>query len=280
MNKITISIFLLILLSGCNFLNQKENEDILSVKKSSTDLGAMYTEKTIEQVVQDIAGVSGTAKWSSSTPTGDFSKEVKLVEVIISKSDTVIYSTIRIQFIFNRSTGYVKQGVILVNSRAISLMEWWSYYTNILLYNSGMYKSASDKNQNNESSGIKDSEKESSQGNNEINLTTFTISSVPDTLSGCSCWLCESKNQDIPRKYFFYSDMGPNCIISVNSKILLLKSLNQDDEYENETYKVIIRNKKVISSEGEGSEMTAEIVVTNKSSGKETIKHLYGGCGC
>ena len=125
-------LLLLVLFTQCT----QENSDILAVKKSKSDLGAM-DEKTIEEVVQGIVGVYATSDWSSFKPMGNFSNDVRVVEVKITKKDTLVYKTIVIQFMYNRSTGYVKQGAITINGQKCSMEQWWAFYTNILILNSG-----------------------------------------------------------------------------------------------------------------------------------------------
>jgi hypothetical protein len=144
--KVLISIFLFTFFSNCSF----QNSDIIAVKKSITDLGGMYS-KTVEEVVQDVVGVHGSANWSAFKPAENFSEEVRVVEVNITKPDTFVYSTLRIQFMYNRSTGYVKQGAIIINDNNCSLMQWWAVYANILLLNSGAFSKDVSSGQNNKS---------------------------------------------------------------------------------------------------------------------------------
>jgi hypothetical protein len=144
-----LGILILIIFASCN----QDNSDVVAVKRSKSDLGAMY-EKTVEEVVQDIAGLKGKANWSVFKPEGDFSEDTRVVEVNITKEDTTVYSSIKIQFIYNRSTGYVQQGSISVNEKKISILEWWSYYANILILNSGSTKKYSDNVANSKSENI------------------------------------------------------------------------------------------------------------------------------
>lgn len=133
--NLILGILILIIFTNC----KQDNSDVIAVKKSKSDLGAMY-EKTVEEVVQDIAGLNGKANWSTFKPEGDFSEDARVVEVNITKKDTAVYSSIKIQFIYNRSTGYVQQGSISVNEQKISLLQWWTYYTNIIILNAGSMK--------------------------------------------------------------------------------------------------------------------------------------------
>ncbi len=170
-------LLLVIILTHCS----QGYSDIRAVKKASSDLGAMYN-KTVEEVVQDIVGVLGTAKWSSFKPDGNFSDEVRVVEVNITKKDTLVYNTIRIQFIYNKSTGYVKQGAITVNGRECSLMQWWAYYTNILLLNSGAFNKESTNSQSNKSGRVETAQVES-QDVGEENKLLVDILDRPDSNS-------------------------------------------------------------------------------------------------
>lgn len=144
-----LGILILIMLSNC----KQDNSDVIAVKKTKSDLGAMYA-KTVEEVVQDIAGLHGKAIWSTFKPEGDFSEDVTVVEVNITKKDTAIYNSIKIQFIYNRSTGYVQQGLISVNETKISMLQWWAYYTNILIHNSGVLKENSFNEENSNAQNI------------------------------------------------------------------------------------------------------------------------------
>jgi hypothetical protein len=144
-----LGILILALLTNC----KQDNTDVIAVKKSKFDLGGMY-EKTVEEVVQDIAGLKGKANWSIFKPEGDFSEDVRVVEVNITKKDTTVYNSIKIQFIYNRSTGYIQQGSISVNEQKISMLQWWTLYTNILILNSGSLKGNSVNVENSKSENI------------------------------------------------------------------------------------------------------------------------------
>ena len=172
-SKKFIAIFIYIILISCN----QENSDILAVKKSKSDLGAMY-EKTVEEVVQDVVGVNGSAKWSSFKPEGKFSDDVRLVEVDIEKNDTIVFKTICLQFIYNRSTGYVKQGAIMVNENKCSLQQWWCYYTNIQILNmlSNSKNESANNKHNTPSEVIKPSENNVNKSNEEDKMTTNNLS--------------------------------------------------------------------------------------------------------
>ena len=268
--NVLAGLLLMVFFTHCS----QENSDLEAVKKSSSDLGAMCTDKTVEEVVQDVAGINGTVKWTSSIPSGDFPKDIRLVEVEIKKPDTAIYNEIKIQFLYNRSTRYVKQGGIRVDGQDCSIMQWWEYYINILKLNSGVLNSNTNiEETDNKNNKIQDQQDE------PIKLTFFTLSSIPDSLYGCSCLFSESKSQYNKEQYLYFNDMGINCLISINNEILYLKCI-KEEIYENESYKVIIQNRNILSSAGEGSELTAEIVVLDKNSGLKTTKRIYGICGC
>jgi len=170
-----IGIYILIILTNCS--QEHFDADITAVKKSMTNLGG-YNDKTVEEVVQQIAGIYATATWKSFAPDGNFSKEIKIVEVDITKKDTLLYSTISIQFIYNKSTGYVQQGAIMINGNECSMMKWWEYYINILMFNQGSYK------QKNDEVNSKKSEKALSQQSGNPQREVQTIAEEDKLLVG------------------------------------------------------------------------------------------------
>lgn len=267
-----LGIIVLATLTNC----KQNSSDILAVKKSKSDLGAMY-DKTVEEVIQDVAGLNGKANWSTFKPDGDFSEDAIVVEVNITKKDTIVYKSVEIQFMYNRSTGYIQQGAISVNGTEISLSQWWDYYMNILVLNSGAFENEQSKSnaQNTEVS-------ENSilnQSNDIINLTPFKLSAIPDSLYGCSCLYSDSKSNYESDNYLYFNDMGANCMISINKKIIFLSQV-EEDIYENDYYKVLIEEIQILSTEGEGSEISATLVVIDLKNGDEITKKIYGICGC
>ena len=118
------------------------------------------------------------------------------------------------------------------------------------------------------------------QPTDNLNLTSFSLKSIPDTLYGCSCMFSESETKYNSGEYLYFNDLTSNCIISINNTVLFLKFI-KEDIYENESYKVTIQNKKKLSSGGDGADYSADIVVLDKNSGIKTIlKKVYGVIGC
>jgi len=110
-----------------------------------------------------------------------------------------------------------------------------------------------------------------------INLTSFKLSEIPDSLTGCSCLFSASIEKYNSDDFLYFDDIGNNCIISIDNEVLLLKS--KDDKYYNETYTVYIQNKKEIGKGYESTEYNAELVIIDKK-GNKTVTKIYGICGC
>ncbi len=123
-------------------------------------------------------------------------------------------------------------------------------------------------------SGLAFSQQES-EGN--IDVTTFTLSEIPDSLTGCSCLFSNSREEYESNKFIYFDDIGDNCLISINGKIVFL--IQEDDKYINEYYTVYIQNKKQVSEGYETTIYTAEFVIVDKKGNKRKYS-VYGLCGC
>lgn len=110
-----------------------------------------------------------------------------------------------------------------------------------------------------------------------INVTTFTLSEIPDSLSGCSCLFSNSKEEYDSDKFIYFDDIGDNCLISINSNILFLSQ--ESDEYSNDYYTAYIQNKIQVDEGYESTVYKAEIVIVDKKGNKKIFK-VYGLCGC
>jgi hypothetical protein len=114
----------------------------------------------------------------------------------------------------------------------------------------------------------------------EINLTSF--SSIPDSLSGCSCIFSESESKYEASNYLYFDDMGTACLISVDNKLIVLKPIKITEElseFSNGEFTAYIQNKKKLRSSEQSTIITGELVVKNKN-GATVTKKVYGVCGC
>ncbi len=110
-----------------------------------------------------------------------------------------------------------------------------------------------------------------------INVTTFALSEIPDSLSGCSCLFSNSKEEYDSDKFIYFDDIGDNCLISINNKILFLSQ--ESDEYSNDYYTAYIQNKIQVDEGYESAVYKAELVIVDKKGNKKILK-VYGLCGC
>ena len=101
---------------------------------------------------------------------------------------------------------------------------------------------------------------------------------------GYVCSFGESKLKYDKGETLYLTD-GDNCTISINNKNINLKNSTPDvfEEaiYSNNEYSVYVHKKKIVKS-NEREETTwfnAEMVITNKKTGDQIIKNVYGSCG-
>ncbi len=111
----------------------------------------------------------------------------------------------------------------------------------------------------------------------KIDITTFELSEIPESLYGCSCLFSNSKKEYDSEKYIYFDDFGDNCLISIDSKIVFLKP--EEDKYKNENYTAYIQNKIQIDEGYESTTYNAELVLVDKKGNKQIYK-VYGLCGC
>ncbi len=110
-----------------------------------------------------------------------------------------------------------------------------------------------------------------------IDLSTFTLSEIPDSLSGCSCLFSNSKKEFDANTYIYFDDVGDNGLISMKGKILFLNMENET--YRNDHYTAYIQNKIQIDEGDESAIYNAELVIVDKQ-GNKRIYSVYGLCGC
>ncbi|GAB7256482.1 hypothetical protein [Polaribacter sp. OB-PA-B3] len=111
----------------------------------------------------------------------------------------------------------------------------------------------------------------------KIDITTFDLSEIPESLYGCSCLFSNSKKEYDSEKYIYFDDFEDNCLISIDSKIVFLKP--EEDKYKNENYTAYIQNKIQIDEGYESTTYNAELVLVDKKGNKQIYK-VYGLCGC
>lgn len=118
----------------CSTSCSNNKADIEAVKKANTFIAGYNSDKTVNEVIQNVAGLKGVVSWNVFTPTDkDYAPEVKVVDVTIKSTDSVLYKTILLQFIYNSSTGLVEQGGIEVDGKNYSNKDWWEFYDRVLI---------------------------------------------------------------------------------------------------------------------------------------------------
>tara|TARA_R110001583_G_C5392534_1_gene384869 strand:- start:71 stop:469 length:399 start_codon:yes stop_codon:yes gene_type:complete len=111
----------------------------------------------------------------------------------------------------------------------------------------------------------------------KIDISTFELSEIPESLYGCSCLFSKSKQEYDAEKYMYFDDFGDNCLISIDNKIIFLKP--EGDKYKNEYYTAYIQNKIQIDEGYESATYNAELIIVDKK-GNRRIYKVYGICGC
>ena len=110
-----------------------------------------------------------------------------------------------------------------------------------------------------------------------INLSTFTLSEIPDELAGCSCAFSKSKEDYESEKFIYFDDLGYTCLLSIDNTLVFLKG--EKDQYKNEVYTAFIQNSIQIDEGYESTTYTAELVIKD-AKGNEQVVPVYGLCGC
>ncbi len=106
----------------------------------------------------------------------------------------------------------------------------------------------------------------------KIEITTFNLSEIPKSLYGCSCIYANSKLEYQADKYMYFDDLGKNCLISIDSKIVSLEK--EGDVFKNGKYTVFIEN---ITETDEAN--NADLIIIDKK-GNKKLYRVYGKCGC
>lgn len=117
-------IFLAFFLISCNEIIQIK--DIEIVKRSQMDLG-LGSAYVIGDLVKEITGIKGKAKWISFKPSGyeDY-PDVSCVQVDILRNkerDNLVI----IQFLLNRETGEVKTEYISIDKKEKSIFDFYIF---------------------------------------------------------------------------------------------------------------------------------------------------------
>ncbi len=123
-----------------------------------------------------------------------------------------------------------------------------------------------------------------SSKDDRISIDTF--STFPPEIDGCACYFSNDETEFKNRKYIYADDYGNNAFVSINgvmTKFVLSKSdtLAGDRSVEtfvNDKYEITIDVKQVGQID-ETWQKTGTIKIKPKD-GKETIKNIYGECGC
>lgn len=70
-----------------------------------------------------LAGLRGEVNYSVFTADGETNPDIKVIEVNIDKKDeSAEYKTAKIQYQFNKKTGFIKLGYLEVNGEAQNLL--------------------------------------------------------------------------------------------------------------------------------------------------------------
>lgn len=111
----------------------------------------------------------------------------------------------------------------------------------------------------------------------KIDLTHFELTDIPDTFYGCSCMFSSSKQEYQAGQYLYFDDLGDNCLISINNKIIVLEG--DGEKYNNDEFSVYLFNRTQVDEGYESSVLTAELIIEDKQGNEQTYR-VYGICGC
>lgn len=109
-------------------------------------------------------------------------------------------------------------------------------------------------------------------------LDGFSLSSVPDSLAGCSSVFALSKEDYQNDSIIYFDDMGETCLVSMANQIVRLGK-KSETSYGSDDFTVCVKNKEPIGDGVESTEYNADIEITNKK-GYSILIHVYGVCGC
>jgi hypothetical protein len=117
-----LPILILIICASCNGLST--NKDIEKVKSSTVSfgLGGGYV---VGDLVKEITGLDGTAKWDSFQPESyKDNPNVVCVQVDITRKKEK-NNLVSMQYLLNRETGLVKTGSLRVDGKGLSILEFY-----------------------------------------------------------------------------------------------------------------------------------------------------------
>jgi hypothetical protein len=107
-----------------------ENKDIEKVKSSPLELGLILDNKyIIGDLVKEIAGIKGTVQWKSFRPIGyEDAPNTVCVQIDITRNadEYHLKHEIKMQYLLNRETGFVKIGHLEVDSIGRSLADFYT----------------------------------------------------------------------------------------------------------------------------------------------------------
>jgi hypothetical protein len=127
MKNLLLFICLGLFLTSCDGNSQK---DINTVKNSTIELG-LGSKYVVKNVVKDIAGLNGTIKWESFKPTGhEDEPNIICVQVDINRNKEK-NNLIKIQYLLNRETGFVKQSFLSIDGESKSILEFYLFLAEI-----------------------------------------------------------------------------------------------------------------------------------------------------
>jgi hypothetical protein len=104
-----------------------ENKDIEKVKSSPLELGLILDNKyVIGNLVKEIAGIKGTVQWKSFHPVGyENNSNIVCVQIDITRN-TDKNNLVKMQYLLNRETGFVKIGHLEVDSIGRSAADFYT----------------------------------------------------------------------------------------------------------------------------------------------------------
>jgi hypothetical protein len=114
----------------------------------------------------------------------------------------------------------------------------------------------------------------------KLELDTFSLKDIPDSLDGASCIYSETKQDFEKNRFILFFQVGSNyAIIKIHKTLYFLKAgLDSTYDYSNTTYSVTINTLSGKNISNECIEDTGKMTLKSKD-GQTVNLNLYGTCG-
>ncbi len=130
---------------------------------------------------------------------------------------------------------------------------------------------------------IDSTSKQHTDVNNAILLESFPL---PPEINGCSCYFSRNQEEFEREEYIYADDYGSSAYLKLDGKMIKIPmeegdfdASNFQKTIENEQYKIHMTGKQ-ISAQEELMIFQGQLIIENKTNGKQTTTPIYGECGC